>query len=563
MKIFLQLSLCFFMYPPLFSQPANDNCSDAITVSAGEEISFSTIGSTTDGPVHATDSAPCFSTSPNDTLFSDIWYSFTPAFTGIVEWSMCGTADFDTKIAVYQAGSPCPPNASDLVACSDDDPECSFATSKVLFAVDIGETYLLRLGGWGLTAPGETGSGTFIIEEFIGAVPNDYCIQAAELSFGFDQPFSNEGATTDGPVHASNGACFGFYDPDVQADIWYSFTALSTSTVEWSTCEMTAPFDTRLAVYKAGVKCTPNDTDLLVCNDDGAGCSDYTSRLVFDVVEGNTYLMRMGGFNGETGSGTFDFFETTPIFPPANDLCVDAANAWISTPEQLENMDNPILGTTIDATFEYADFQFPNAQCFDGNANGEFATVWYWFNTLGNSKLDFNFFKNLDHEGAAFYIDLFDACGSPIDTNVIFGSCLHIDSTMAEAKTTVSGLPDEPTDYLLRVATYLTFNLPGDFSLFIVGNGPTNTKENFPAQINFYPNPVSQQLTVNLDMHENLETNVKIVNSLGQTVYYLPKRHLRAGLHQFEYDVAHLSSGLYYLTLESSETTVVFRFVKT
>ncbi len=562
MKVFLHLSFYIIFYCSLLAQPENDNCIDAVAVVAGETVSFSTIGATTDGPFHPNDTSPCSSSTNNDTLFSDIWYVFTAEFTGLAEWSLCGTADFDTKIAVYQPGISCPPKETDVQACNDDEAGCPYATSRVLFGVTEGEIYLLRLGGWGSASPGETGAGTFIIEEYMGELPNDYCLQATNISLGMDQTFSNIGATTDGPEHPFNEACFGFDDRDVQADIWYSFTAPSTSTVEWSTCEMIESFDTRLAVYNAGVECMPTDDDLMACNDDGAGCSDYTSRVVFDVVEGETYLMRLGGWNGETGSGTFDFFETTPPVPPSNDHCADAGFAWISTPNQLENMGNPILGTTIDATFDQSAFQLPNAQCFNGDASGDFATVWYWFNTLGNPKLDFHLFKNSDQVESAFYMDLFDSCGVPIDTNAIFGSCLFVDVNDDSGKTTVSGLPDEPTVFLLRITTYLTFDLPGDFSLFIVGNGTTGAIESYPGQFKLFPNPVNEKLHLKLALEENEDTGFRIINAVGQTVLATSMRQLEVGPHQFEFNVAMLPEGLYYLVLESEKGISSVRFVK-
>src|SRR5690606_33467331 len=64
--------------------------------------------------------------------------------------------------------------------------------------------------------------------------------------------------------------------------------------------------DTRIAVY--ALYC-PNDlTNLVICNDDDAS---FQSTVNWTVVEGETYLIRLGEFPGQGGgSGTFYLSET-------------------------------------------------------------------------------------------------------------------------------------------------------------------------------------------------------------------------------------------------------------
>lgn len=559
MKSFLPLFLFLLFAVTLFAQPANDNCADAITIVAGTPISFSTIDATTDGPFHPAATTPCPSTS-NDTLWNDVWYVFTPDFTGLADWTLCGTVNYDSKIAVYNPGSACPPLDGDLYVCNDDGTGCTAAESRLLFNVTAGETYLLRLGGWGETAPGEMGSGSFTISEFVTAVPNDFCAQAIPISLGMDQPCTNVGATTDGPSHLFDPAgCFGFNDNSVQADVWYSFTAPSSTTVEWSTCDQVG-FDSRLAIYKAGVACTPQDGDLLACNDDGAGCGNYTSRVIFDVVQGETYLMRLGGFGGDSGTGTFDLFETTPPIPPGNDLCVNADSAWISSQEDFEAFTNPIIGTTINGTFDAPNFIYP--PCI-GNVNGgEFATVWYWFNTYGNETVDIYLVKEDNSQNAAYLLDMFEACGTPVDTNIIKGSCMDLDEYTFLDFTTVTNLPTEPTVYWIRVSTRLTSELPGDFYMFIVGEVTTGTNEAFPGQVKLFPNPASTQLHLNLALDETTNTDIRIINTLGQTIRYEEKGRLAAGFHQFDFDLGIMPSGVYFVVLESEKGKKTMKFIR-
>lgn len=564
MKSILPFVLCLFFVSQLFAQPTNDNCDNPITVLAGETISFSTIEATTDGPFHPAATTPCPS-SLNDTLFNDIWYVFTADFDGLAEWSMCGTADFDTKIAVYQPGTACPAQDGDLYTCNDDGSGCAGSTSRLFFNVAIGEVYLLRLGGYGESSPGLSGTGTFTIGEFISTVPNDFCAQALPVSIGMDQVFSNVDATTDGPEHPNDASCFGFNDNTVQTDIWYSFTPDVTETVEWTTCDQ-INFDSRLAVYQAGSSCPPVDGDLMACNDDGSGCSAYTSRVLFDVVAGETYLLRLGGFGGETGSGTFDLFGTTPPEPPANDLCVDADLGWLVTEQQFDDFEMPIQGTTVNGTFDAGSWIPPNPQCFgDNNISGEYSTVWYKFNSLGNEELDIYLFKGTDAEGATHWVELFDDCSTPVDTLFLFNSCFGVDDIEVFDSTKVLGLPDVYTDYYIRVTTRLTNALPGDFFLFIVapeGGNTVSTIEAFPGQFNLFPNPVTDQLQLQIALNESTSTDISIVNSLGQTVLTESKGILSGGQHQLQLPTEHLPSGVYFMVLQSKEGRSTVRFVK-
>ena len=198
---------------------------------------------------------------------------YIPLITpGTAELSICSTADFDTKIAVYASGSACPPVDGDLIACNEDGAGCDNFTSYTQFAVESGMSYLLRLGGWGNGAPGESGSGTFTARKFIP--PNDNCADAIAIdSETVGLAFSNINATTDGPDQS--GDCIsgaGTTGEKLYNDIWYLYTPDYTGTAEFSTCSA-ADFDTKIAVYAPGSACPPLDENTIACNDDGSGCS--------------------------------------------------------------------------------------------------------------------------------------------------------------------------------------------------------------------------------------------------------------------------------------------------
>ena len=144
MKHFYTLCLCFVSAVCL-AQPANNDCINAVPINEVQDLEFTTVDATTDGPFHP--DSPCPSNSDLDSIYSDVWYAYTATFTGNCFWTTCGTADFDTKIAVYMPGSACPPMDEDLLTCNEDGGNCSFFTSELLFRVDSGQTYLLHISG--------------------------------------------------------------------------------------------------------------------------------------------------------------------------------------------------------------------------------------------------------------------------------------------------------------------------------------------------------------------------------------------------------------------------------
>jgi cysteine-rich repeat protein len=128
----------------------------------------------------------------------------------------------------------------------------------------------------------------------------DDCVNASPI-FDGPTPYSTVGATTDGPAHA---ACAVDGDGGVTVnDIWFIYDAECTGTLTASTCNA-VNYDSDLVIYE-GTDCGDLTGSLLACNDDGPGCSGFTSILNAPVIAGHNYLLRVGGWaNNEQGSGT-------------------------------------------------------------------------------------------------------------------------------------------------------------------------------------------------------------------------------------------------------------------
>jgi len=554
-------SLLFSATGTLFAQPpVNDDCSKAIEVFLPDTVDFTTIDATWAGPFHL--AAPCPS-SESDSIFSDIWYVHTATITGSLKWTLCGMADFDSRIAVYKGNATCPLTDEDLLACNEDGPgACTNSESELNFPVTAGETYLLRLGGFGAISPGAQGSGSFILSQLPEGPPNDFCENAATVTVGSGQVFTTIAALTDGPGHPNDPTCFGFGDIFVNNDIWYEYTADFTGSLEWSTCDAgQINFDSRLAVYGPNASCPVAVEDLLACNDDGSGCPDFHSKVIFDVEAGSTYLLRLGSFGGDQGQGTFDLNEIIPPEPPANDFCINADTSWILTSDEADNFDVVFEGTTANGSFDPDAFFNANTRCFNNATSGEFSEVWYEFNSLGNTEIQVRL--NAVDPTTEFSFDLFQDCGVPIDTNVIIGPCIATTTDMPSVAGILTGFPAEPTRYIARITTRLTSQLPGDFFFQLVGVIVTDAKEvAFPGTIGLHPNPVNDYLNLNLNMREPAQTSIEIMNTLGQVVYSEGQTNLQSGANRFEFDVSGFANGLYFLVVRAGDGRKSLRFVK-
>ncbi len=127
-------------------------------------------------------------------------------------------------------------------------------------------------------------------------VDNDDCASTSAVVDGIT-PFGNLCAMTDGPE--DEGTC-----AFLQADVWFCYTASCTGFATISLCESERDYDTMMAVYE-GCGCPAGGS--LQCSDDDCGL-DRQSRLVFEVEEGQSFTIRIGGYpnppENKRGQGT-------------------------------------------------------------------------------------------------------------------------------------------------------------------------------------------------------------------------------------------------------------------
>lgn len=124
-------------------------------------------------------------------------------------------------------------------------------------------------------------------------VSNNACAAAFNAVNG-ENPYNTAGATTDGP---NEPACLSGGYSAIGNDVWFRYTPPCTGEVTASLCG--TPHDSMIAAYQGN--CPTASGTVLACNDDTCGGA---SLIRFNAQRGVSYLIRIGGWQGATGSGS-------------------------------------------------------------------------------------------------------------------------------------------------------------------------------------------------------------------------------------------------------------------
>jgi len=348
-----------------------DECSNAIEVFVGANTFDTTL--MTPSPDEPSESGndggfswDCFDTNLDWNNSPDGWYKYIATEVGPTTFSTCDPESYDTSIALYAEG--CNPN--NQVRCNGDsdldDTNCQAFFSTVEYNVVIGEVYYIRIGSWNgetvgqgtLTiTPPPTGEGVCCLnstcldyepysdpaiciafggEFYVGETcdnlelcdeddepENDHCSGAEELILGqttFDTTYADAGSMqVDDSQCATTGLNWCYQDDFwiCSPDVWFFYEAPSSGIIRFTTCDP-ASFDTSIVLYEGGC----DDISFQVaCNGDATGqtgCQQFYSSIDYDLLEGVTYYLRVGGWKGATGTGTIT---VTPVGAGALGAC--------------------------------------------------------------------------------------------------------------------------------------------------------------------------------------------------------------------------------------------------
>ena len=209
-----------------------------------------------------------------------------------------------------------------------------------------------------------------------GACPpaNDDCANAITIACGNTLSGTTTNATVDGPACTGNSTAPG---------VWYTFVGANSGDplalpgtpgdqVTMSTCNQ-ANYDTKIDVYTGSC-------GALVCvggNDDGAGCSGFTSEFGFATTVGTTYYVMISGFSAFS-SGDFDLTMTCapPCLPvPLNDNCGSAEVLAVAP-------NGTLVPTPGDNTCASSALGNPSCDLF-----ANIQDVWFTFNSGAESQV--------------------------------------------------------------------------------------------------------------------------------------------------------------------------------
>ena len=443
--------------------PANDSCASAASFSipgAGGTVSGTCVDATQDGD------STCDETGYTAV---DVYYSFTPSSNGPWQFALCNTSvPWDTIVSVHASG--CPVNATVGTAagnqiastlnggCGDEgcsvDNGLSIINSLPLVS---GTLYTIRVAPyssdddwWGPDVLPQ--AFTLTVTDVGGIAPpaNDSCaaptiINSASLPAAITGNSTAATASTAGNGVPTASCSF---DTSDTKDVWFSFSPSVSATYTLDTVG-SALGDTVLSVY-SGSCASPVE---VACNDD-INILDTHSRVSTNLTAGTTYLVRIAGYGGSTGTYTLNV--SAPITAPSNDVC---ATATVVT--ALPFTDNPNnTGATNDL----------DVSCNDTTATATNRGIWYSFTASTSCNL---------------LVDLTQGTQDTV-TAVFTGSC--------DALTQVHCADDEltlfpttgGTQYYILIGRWSADSPPGAFTLVLNADcqpGPANDHCSAPATL--------------------------------------------------------------------------------
>jgi hypothetical protein len=481
--------------------PANDLCINAIMLNCDTIVSGTTLLATVDSLPNCVTTA---ATAPS------VWYTFVGTGDAVTA-SLCGTASFDSQIAVYTGSC----GSFTCVVGNDDASGCAL-TSEVMFNSLLGTTYFIVIEGYGIA------SGTFDLEITCSApcvpVPsNDLCSGASPLTVYGSAALCTPtlGTNLCATQNLINPPCFMFGNV---YDIWYTFTTGSTFGVTLDLDSLTGG-DFFVAIYEscsaASIYCSATD--------------GFSSLNIGGLDTNTTYFLQV--FNGG-GSlfGTFniciaaDSTVPAPPVPGPNDECSGSILLTMQTTCV------PLASNVLAATQS-----FPADSC-NGYLSPGALDVWYSFvatDTIGTIEVN----------------PMFDPVVELLDTCIAAGNTLGCSDEV--------GVVDEAITYnnfIIGNTYYIrVFNYGGaapadpTFNICVYAGDFVSVGEIEKSPFNIFPNP-SQGL-INIEYSSRITGKVFITNGVGQRVKSI---ELSKSI-----DLSMFEKGIYHLTIVDNNGTML------
>ena len=406
---YANFTLCGYELPP---PPANDVCSSAAVLPVSADASCtSAVAGTTQGAT-LTASGVCNTTTP------DVYYTFTPASTGVHVFTVAETFDSgagSTYVAIY-SGS-CGTLTQIGTSCT---------STTLSAALTAGVTYYVTVR-YSLT------TGAYANFTLCGyALPpppaNDDCTTAAVLPVSADATCASAAmGTTQGATATTAGAC-NLTTPDV----WYTFTPTVSGGHVFNVSETfdSGTGSTYVVVYSGSCGGLTQ-----------IGTSCTTTSLLASLTAGQTYYVNV---RYSATTGTYSNFAVCGYAlppPPANDICSQPGTLTESADQTCANA---VAGTLAGAT----------AAATPGACSTTTPDVWYTFTPSTSTTYVITATETFDSGTGATYVRVYS--GSCAGLTPLGTSC----SLASQTEALVAG-----TTYYVSVRYSATNGTYSDFSL--------------------------------------------------------------------------------------------------
>ncbi|MBW8360171.1 MAG: fibronectin type III domain-containing protein [Weeksellaceae bacterium] len=486
--------------------PANDNCAGAVSLTVNPDFLCTAFtAGTTYGATASTETAPsCAVAGTND----DVWFKFTA--TNALHRVALNNVSASTDVAMAAYSGVC--GSLVQVACSD-------PNIMDLTGLTPGTQYLVRV--WTVSATAATGA-TF--EICLGTPPpppaNDDCVNAISLVPSSTGTCTTPVSGSTASASASTGTAPTCSATGINDDVWYSFTATSTTHLVNVTYSDNA---TATQVYSG----TCGSLTALACNSTAYGNSNV---LLSTLTVGQTYYVRV--YSAVATAATTSNFQiciTTPVIP-TNDTC---ATAIAIAPNGTVSGNNALA--TADT--------LPASTCGSASPTATYNGVWYTVTSQVSGPVTIS------------------ACGTQFDAylRVYTGDCTTLTcvantSGVGYADAGCPGNNNAPTltfnatagtTYYVYLSSYAVTDM-GSFTITTSGTLGTSNVIAETEKVSVYPNPFTDM--VNISNVKDLKS-VSVVDMSGRLVKTIanPGRQI---------NLSELKAGLYILKLDYKDGTV-------
>jgi hypothetical protein len=80
--------------------------------------------------------------------------------------------------------------------------------------------------------------------------------------------------------------------------------------------------------------------------------------------------------------------------------------------------------------------------------------------------------------------------------------------------------------------------------------------------VSVFPNPAGQQVTLNYQLHQDQEVNIRVYNALGESVWSSGNIQAGHGLNRQDINLSGFSSGIYFADLQIGNNHYRARFIR-